>query len=160
MQVVAGTAAGDVRAFCLPLPGAILNVPEASGEGSTVSAHSAPPIGSVTATVRDACPACTTGLVITAQGGVCATFAAAMSRRPEHSREEVACWQLTPSAVAEGASASDDPTATDSALQGSIACKEGVTWRLDRVQGVCASSVLNGSAIVCRGLSFVSVSIS
>jgi hypothetical protein len=124
---VSGSTAGDLRACCLPLKGAVLNIPEASKNGSTTaeqSIHNITRIGSVTAPVRDACPACTTGLVITAQGGVCATFASAMSQRPKHCREDVACWQLCSS------------TASDSTVQATEGFHMKATWQLVRVHGV------------------------
>lgn len=93
MQVVSGTAAGDVHACCLPLQqGAEVHVPEPSAEDSTV--HSTQHIGALTAPVRDTCPANTTGLAITAQGGVCASFSSSLSKRREHKCDDVACWKL------------------------------------------------------------------
>lgn len=141
LQIVSGTTAGDVHACCTPLQqGAALHVPAASEEGSSSTAHNAHStqrIGTLTAPVRDACPACTTGLAITAQGGVCATFASSVSRRPEHGVEDIACWQLQCSAP--------HCEVTPAQETGVLQQQDGAWW-LERVRGVLRAPVVRNLA--------------
>ena len=108
--------------------GAVLHLPEGSTEDASTEARTAQSMklmGAVTAPVRDACPACTTGLAVTMQGGVCATFAAGQSQRVY--RDDISCWVLRYLPPISGERSSPDDTWQPLHQDGA--------WRLERVPG-------------------------
>lgn len=87
-----GTAAGEVTLCCREIPADRVMYPVAHPPGCPAGSAA---FGTLAATVRPACMACTTGLLVTAMGSVCASFGATQaSVESAGGSAAVCCWQL------------------------------------------------------------------
>lgn len=86
-----GTAAGEITLCCRELAADRVVHPAAQSSGEPAGGAA---FGTLAAPVQPPCMACTTGLVMTAMGSVCASFSATQESIESAGGSAVCCWQL------------------------------------------------------------------